>query len=344
MLKFFKAIFANPRQRRDRRIERIIDLALDKTVDGTDSRLRVARAYRKRLRDSIEVAVMYVHETVEAMPPPIEMSRRTFAADPQAHAFFGSATDLQRAVSLDPTVRAFLAGPASYTGEYLYLGLATTMVKKKMFAPVLKGNAIQHDVARTVVNFTEPRLFTPTDSEETLRWQIKERVFTTLVECALARLAGIRDHKKELEKHRILLRAKLKTMKKHALGLEPLTQSKPDRVPNRAGLESTLVEIEAALSKTGASIKTLDDTLDLVNGVMAEPETHVKIVNSSIRLTRMNFVAKLEDDEPSAEIVYTDFETSDARKVAGRLITFPRSELLNVDALRKKMRSALGVY
>ena len=82
MLSLLQSIFASSHKQHDDEFERIIDLAIDMTVEGTDPRLKVIRSYKKRLRDSVEIAVKYVIEAVEAMQAPLEMSRSAFAADP----------------------------------------------------------------------------------------------------------------------------------------------------------------------------------------------------------------------------------------------------------------------
>lgn len=341
MLSLLHKIFARSVKQHDDEYERIIDLAIDMTVDGTDPRLRAVRAYKKRLRDSVEIAVKYVIEVVDAMHVPLEMSRSAFAADPQVNAFFASANELQQEISVNKQVREFIAGSVGSSDDYLYLGMAMTMAKKNVFAPVLKGEIVQQDVARTAVNFSEHRFVDPSDNEFSLRRKIKERVFMNLVQCALAELAGMKYRKQELENQRMLLRAKLRNLKHQALGLEPLTEVATHENISREKLEARLAEIERALKETSASIETLDQYLEIVSGVMADPKNHIKLDNTAIRLTRMNFAASPKDEDPGEEIIYTDFETSEPRKIAGRLIKYPRAELISEETLKDKARFVL---
>ncbi|NNC68722.1 MAG: hypothetical protein HKN83_11885 [Gammaproteobacteria bacterium] len=336
-----QTIFASSHKHADDEYERIIDLAINMTVERTDPRLKLIRSYKKRLRDSVEIAVKYVIEVVETMQTPLEMSRSAFAADAQVNAFFASANELEHEISINQSVREFVARSVGKSDDYLYLGMAMSLTKKNVFVPVLKGEIIQHDVARTAINFSEHRFVDPSDSELNLRRKIKQRVFMNLVQCALAELIKIKDRKQELESQRILLRAKLRNIIHQALGLEPLTDAITDENINREKLETELAEIERTLKETAASIETLDQYLEIISNVMANPKNHIRVENTAIRLNRMNFATSPNDEDPGEEIIYTDFESSEPKKIAGRLIKYPRAELLSEKILKDKARFVL---
>ncbi len=330
MLSLLQTIFASSHKHADDEYERIIDLAINMTVEGTDPRLKLIRSYKKRLRDSVEIAVKYVIEVVETMQTPLEMSRSAFAADAQVNAFFASANELEHEISINQSVREFVARSVGNSDDYLYLGMAMSLTE-----------IIQHDVARTAINFSEHRFVDPSDSELNLRRKIKQRVFMNLVQCALAELIKIKDRKQELESQRILLRAKLRNIKHQALGLEPLTDAITDENINREKLETELAEIERTLKETAASIETLDQYLEIISNVMANPKNHIRVENTAIRLNRMNFATSPNDEDPGEEIIYTDFESSEPKKIAGRLIKYPRAELLSEKTLKDKARFVL---
>lgn len=341
MLSLLQTIFASSHKHADDEYERIIDLAINMTVEGTDPRLKLIRSYKKRLRDSVEIAVKYVIEVVETMQTPLEMSRSAFAADAQVNAFFASANELEHEISINQSVREFVARSVGSSDDYLYLGLAMSLTKKNVFVPVLKGEIIQHEVARTAINFSGHRFVDPSDSELNLRRKIKQRVFMNLVQCALAELIKIKYRKQELESQRILLRAKLRNIKHQALGLEPLTDAITDENISREKLETELAEIERTLKETAASIETLDQYLEIISNVMANPKNHIRVENTAIRLNRMNFATSPNDEDPGEEIIYTDFESSEPKKIAGRLIKYPRAELLSEKTLKDKARFVL---
>lgn len=327
MLELLRKIFASPQQSQDRERDKIIDLAIDLTITGTDPRLRSLRAYKKRLRAAIEVAVAYVDKVVEEMPPPIELSANAFAINPQINAYFASAQELRDEISNNQQLRTFARQLVETKDDYIYLGLAMEMAQKKIFVPALVGEVVQREVARTAVNFSGHRYVDPSSSEQKLRRKIKERVFMTLVECALEELTQTKQQKLVLQQQRSILRAKLAQLKCHALGLEPFTQSIKHIEIDYEKLETRLAETEESLEKITASVTTLDEYLELVKVVMANPTNYINVENTSLRLTRMNLLASKIDEDPGEEIIYTYFTSSSGKKVVGRLIKLPRIEL-----------------
>ena len=327
MLELLRKIFASPQQSQDRERDKIIDLAIDLTITGTDPRLRSLRAYKKRLRAAIEVAVAYVDKVVEEMPPPIELSANAFAINPQINAYFASAQELRDEISNNQQLRTFARQLVETKDDYIYLGLAMEMAQKKIFVPALVGEVVQREVARTAVNFSGHRYVDPSSSEQKLRRKIKERVFMTLVECALEELTQTKQQKLVLQQQRSILRAKLAQLKCHALGLEPFTQSIKHIEIDYEKLETRLAETEESLEKITASVTTLDEYLELVKVVMANPTNYINVENTSLRLTRMNLLASKRDEDPGEEIIYTYFTSSSGKKVVGRLIKLPRIEL-----------------
>ena len=91
-------------------------------------------------------------------------------------------------------------------------------------------------------------------------------------------------------------------------------------------LNSELSEIEANLKHISTNIVTLDQYIDVINEVMENPSNYLKAENSSIRMTRMNFTATVNDEDPGEEIVFTDFQANQ-NKVIGRLVKISRNEL-----------------
>ena len=328
ILELLQHIFDSPHQQEDREREKIIDLAIDLTITGTDPRLRLLRAYKKRLRDAIQVAIAYVDNVIDAMPVPIELSPKAFAINPQIKAYFASAQEFQNELSNDQQVQTIARQLIDAQDEFVYIGLAMEIAKKTVFVPSLQGELIQREVARTAVNFSEHRYVDPCHSEQSLRRKIKERVFMTLVQCALEELSQIQQQKTELQQQRSIMRAKLAQIKSHALGLESFTHPVEHESLDYEKLEAKLTETEEKLKKISASIATLDEYLEIINGVMANPKDYVKVENTSVRITRMNLIAATTDEDSGDEIIYTRFESSVGKKAVGRLIKYPRMQLL----------------
>jgi len=61
----------------------IVDMAIERAVDGTDARLRLLSGYRKRLRPAVLQAIDQVVATVAAIPAAVPVDRRAHHAEPR---------------------------------------------------------------------------------------------------------------------------------------------------------------------------------------------------------------------------------------------------------------------
>ena len=93
-------------------------------------------------------------------------------------------------------------------------------------------------------------------------------------------------------------------------------------------LKEKLDEIENKLKESVTNIATLDQFLEIIGSVMADPEAYIRVENSSIQLTRMNLISSLKDEDPGEEIIYTTFKRNDEKDAIGRLLKVPYTELL----------------
>ena len=323
MLSILKAIFDIPGTREtDSQFEALIEAAVEKAVDGTDPRLRLIDGYTRKMQRAVTEAVHYVDNVAAVFAPPLKLSRRAFATDPQVHALFGSADDLPRIMAESREVRDFLTTTDDRPTSPIYAGLRMSRTEKTVLAPEIQGNTLHADVVRTIVNFSDHALVIPAASETELLRDLKERIYIALVECALARLTSIKGHRAELEKQRSLLRMKLKTLRARGLGMEAFTDRPRAERDSVESIERRLLETEQELKETVASLATLNEYLDQINDVLSHPAEHVKLSPASTRLTRMGFKTTANASDPGDEIFYTEIEVGGSERFAGRLVEF----------------------
>ena len=65
-------------------------------------------AATRQLRESVETAVGHVIGIVDALPEPVEISRRSFGFDPRLRAFFASFNHMQEKIGASKTVETYL--------------------------------------------------------------------------------------------------------------------------------------------------------------------------------------------------------------------------------------------
>jgi hypothetical protein len=319
----------------------IIEAATEKAVDSTDPRLRAMYGYKQKLREPVTHAVHFVHELGERFSDPVEISRESFASDPRPRAFFSSPERLQQTFSTSPEVQAFLAEPGHRTLDRLYAALAMQLSERDVLVPALKGDRVQHEVKRTRASFDEHRVVLPAVDEKRLRRQLKERAFTTLVQCALERMTERSEQKQGLEKQRGLLRAKLRALRSGRGGLDGLsgTSAPPS---DTASLERLLAYTERELGECVASDDVLEANLRDLCDTLSQPEGLITLTQVSRRLTRMGYVVDEEDEEASEVVEFDQIGIRGRPDVCGVLACYPVDELKPGEFYTDKMRRALG--
>jgi hypothetical protein len=335
-----RAIFGASTRTRGDPWARIIEAAIDKAVDGTDPRLRALYGYKSKLRKPVTRAVHFANELGERFPPPVELGRARFATDPRALAFFSSVERLQEVISTSVDVQAFVQVPGNRTLDRLHAVLAMTRSERTVLAPALRGDRIRQEVERTLVSFDGHRVVLPSRDEAGLRRQIKERAFTTLVECALERMAGRRERKKALEAQRALLRAKLRAIKSSRSGLDSLSGPASSRARS-AAFERKLNETERALRDSAASSDSLERNLADLCTTLERPGDFISLQAISLRLTRMNYLLRDGDAEPGDAVEFMQVDIPGRASVCGVLVCYPIPEIRPGRFYSDRMRRAL---
>jgi hypothetical protein len=268
MFRFLSSVFAAKREQGSGPDKELIERAIERVVDGTNVRIRGLGNYRRRLRESVEKAVVHVIDMVDAFHPPAEISRRAYGTDPRLRAFFVSASHLQGVIGDSRGIRDFLHDAAGPLPDEIFGLLAMKWKEKNVLGIELRNDMLQRDVPQVTVSFFDHRYLGPTGSEMDTRHEVKIRIFDYLVEQALQRMVAARSRRVELEQQRRLLRRKLDAMRAGHWGLQPMLGETETTNADHAALESEIGAIEAQLLElhTGpgalqACCKDIDETL-----------------------------------------------------------------------------------
>lgn len=303
--------------------------AIERVVDGTDPRLRMARQYRKKLWTAVERTIEYVIELVDALPPAVEIGRHGFTADPRLRAFFASPRHLQETLSFGPDLHHYRQRINSALPTDLYAVLRMERVEKTVLGVALEGNMIRRDVPQTIVNFHQHRLAFLAGSETKTRREIKKRAFDYLIETALERLVSVRSQKQQLEQQqRQLLQKKTKLLKGANVALEPLLDPQVSALSNPVAIDRRLREIEADLIRIRADSATIDDHLAKVVATLREPEQHLRLNRVSLTLDHMNIKVSQGSSRNANTLDLEEVLLGKDRRIITLLIRFPSDEIL----------------
>jgi len=267
--------------------EDLIRAAIERVIDGTEPRLRAASHYRKRLREPVTRSVEHVIALVDSMPAPVEISRKRFATDPHLRAFFVSDDHLQEVVSYSEDLQKYIQTASTSPMGTIHCLLTLDRSQKGVLGMALRGNAVSHDVAQIVVNFSNHRLVGFAEDEAEMRWELKKRAFDHLIETALLNLTATRDQSQALAGQRRLLQRKLAAMQSGNWGMESLLKPASPAAAEPATIERQLAGIEAELAELETDTATLEGQLGNIAATLSEPEACLQLERISLTLDSM---------------------------------------------------------
>ncbi len=325
MLSLARLIFGSSESTASPR-DRLIDAAIEKAVDVSDPRLRALSGYQKQLRDATKIAVDFVMDVVDTLPPIVEVTPKAFGSDPQVRAFFGSSNQIAEVFSDTPEVQELAARPRDEKETHFYAALRMELTEKRVLGSQLRGDKVQHDVLRTILNFGDHAVLSPSISEPELRKAVKERVFVGLIEQALLRMASAESRSHDLKEQRALLKTKLNTLRARGFGLTPSVSALETATETIEEVEQRLKTLEDKLEAIPRTGGTLEENLEALEDVLSHPGRHVEITQETERLTRMGFKCTGETVDQGDDITYTQVKLED-NTLAAVLVAYPYDQL-----------------
>lgn len=326
MLKLFQSIFGRD-EAQGRYPEALVDMAIDRAVDGTDPRIRALPGYRKRLRAPVIHAADHVIALVDSLPAPVSATRKDFAGDPRLPALFASAEHLREVFAGDAALGEFRDRHPG--GERVIALLLAERHEKNVLGMELDGELLKREVAQVAVNFRSHRLVDADTDEAEMRRQLKRRAFDHLLSLALARITEVQGERAGLNRQRDLLRRKLSALQHGGFNFDAAGGERPDP----AGLQAELDDIEAQLAALGVDDRALSAHLDIVAGLLAEAERQFWGEELVLHLDRMN-IRRDAQDASARELRFQELHNARGRHLVMLLITVDPGELpQRVDAV-----------
>lgn len=320
MLKLFQSFFGRG-ETAGRYPESLIETAIERAVDGTDTRLRLLPGYRKRLREPVIHAIDHVVALVDAIPAPLDACRDDFNADPRLPALFVSAAQMLELLGHDRAMDACLQAAAG-GAERLTALLMAERTEKNVLGMELAGEQLRRDVAQLTIGFRNHRLVDVTDNETETRRLLKRRAFDHLLSLALARIAETRAERTDLARQRDVLRHKLTTLERNGWSFTE-TEAEP---PEPATLQTELDDIENQLQSLGADADVLGNHLDIVADLLGQAEQQLRIETIGMRLDSMN-IQRDARDASARDIVLHEIHNARGRSIVLLLISVKPGEL-----------------
>lgn len=319
-MKLFQSIFG--RETRGRYPESLIDLATERAVDGTDSRLRLLPGYRKRLREPVIKAIDHVVALVDAIQEPLPADAREHGVEPRLAAVFSSAGDMLDRFGRDPALSAFLASAEGRGAGRVTALLLAERVERTILGMELVGDQVRRDVPQIAVSFAGHRLLDPHPSEAETRRQLKRRAFDHLLTLALTRIAEARVERADLTRQRDLLRRKLNALERGGWSFEPVAGG----VPDPATLLAELDAIGAQLNELGVDRGVLVAHLGIVVDILGEAPRQLWAAPITLCLDAMN-IQRDARDPSGRSIEFLELHNARDRRVVVLPLSIAPGEL-----------------
>ncbi len=294
MLKFFSSLFAPSETTTTDLDEALVNLAIERAVDGTDVRLRAVRDYKKRLREPVISAVEHIIAMTDDIPAATELSPEAYSDDPRLRTFFASPQRISEVAGSFPSIRKLRRAGAKPLPDNLYGLLSMEWSERNVLGMDTVGSQVRRGVAQVVVNFSNYRFLCPSATEEESRRAIRQRVYDYVLTEALTRIVDMREQRTQLKR-------KLEVLNAGQWGLESMFSPEESESSNEAALELEVEALDKELEKLGGDTGSLDVALDLVSDSLMNVETSLSLQPLELSLDYRGVKAT----DPSAKGVHT---------------------------------------
>jgi hypothetical protein len=299
--------------------DRLVGLATDRLLDGTEPRLRAASGCRRVLREPVTRAVEHVIALVESLPAPVELGAAQYAENPCLRAFFVSIAHLQETLSYCNDMQKFLRNPPPLAAGHIFGLLTGTRSEKGVLGMALEGDAVKRDVAQVVVNFGDYRLIGLAPDAEEMQRELKKRAFDHLIQCALQALTTARDTAERLTNRHRLLQRKLSALDSAGLGVGGFSSTAAAAAAaadSPEAIAANLAAIERELAELPADTATLEGQLATVAEALAQPEQLLRLERTSLTLDPMGVRLEGAAAAGVAPLELTELVSHERRRVA----------------------------
>jgi hypothetical protein len=322
MFKLLQSIFGGEKQ--GEYPEALVNMAIERAVDGTDPSIRAVSGYKKKLRPAVVRAIDHVVAMVDALPPPMPVHFASTAGERPLKGYFISAREMLEVFRGDRALAEFMKQGGGSPGAIALLAMEKQ--EKVTFGAALSGDVVIHDVPMVTVSFDAHRLMDPTANEQETRRCLKRRAFDHLLSLALRQLVLAKDERKDLERHRTLLQAKLNLLQREGWGFDAAAAKS-----NMAEAEERLGQLEAQLQELGGEYGENEAYLHIVADVLANPEQYFLSTSETLFVNQVG-VKQSGAASDVHELSFTELYNIEGRRLVAMLVALDAEELRRLSA------------
>lgn len=171
--------------------------AIERAVQTVDPLLKTVSGYERKLAPAVSHALAYCEELAGNVPGPVDVSSRTFSADPLVHALFAAPGDIGDMLGKSRELREFLVDPAHCDGDDFFALLGMRQREKAVSGMALQGEMLRVDVPQRLLYFADHTLGELGGDAETTRQRLKTAAFDGLAQGFAERVAALRKERED---------------------------------------------------------------------------------------------------------------------------------------------------
>ena len=318
----------------------MLDRALERVIDGTDSRIRLVPNYKRKLFRSILVALEYADRLVGKIPHTIDLDSSRYLDDPYIRALFPTIDSLRNVCHQSSELRDFFSDIEHLdTPEGMVL-LCMQKHEETVFGMELKGEHVVRDICQQRITFDDHHLYSPAEDEDEARLGLKCCIFEGLVNNALANISRLRKRRLELETQQQMLNGRLRSQSRIDMSspnFHRLVREHSDLKQKQEQLKT----IEKELEEIG--YLTPENCLKQVRDTLNHPEAFIRVKNFSFRLDRGNIVrSKQETAFKSRKLQFSEVRIKGERPRVVTLARINRRDVENPTGVGARFADAPG--
>lgn len=289
---------------------------LEAAIEIADSRIRLASSYRPKALPAIEHAMAYSHELVAAIPGPVELAPQQYHSEPLLRAIFHSPEQI---TEVQQRLLAEKSRLSELSREMVAL-LTMSREIKTTFGQQQHGQMVMRDVAMQTVDFHDLLLVAPSQSVESTRTLLREKVMEILATTVMTTIAELREELTELRERRTHLHSMKWILRGKSHALSQLAP--PDHATRKkiTEVDKQLQATEKAIAEKQAHIGEPEKSLDHFISIMMQPAASLSIRELSLTLNWMNAIVDNEDQDDVHTISLAEFAAGGELQRQGILV------------------------
>lgn len=321
MLRLFQSLFGAEPLTQGRYPDAAVREGLDLALTATDARISTLPDYEDKLRPAVLNALDRVVALVDALPPPIDLTRANYSTEPRLGAFFASLSHMQQVIREDAVLADYLAGPEGRGAGEAYALLMTRRSERNVLGMELQGEVMRREVAQVAVSFDDHQLLGPAQSIEASRQNLYRRTYNTMLEQALERIANINAERSDLKRQRELLQRKLTALEAGSWGLEGDNRTQTSVVE----VEGQIAEFDQQIQGMGADSGVLEVHLDILCEILNNAEKQLWFEPVHLITDRMG-IKRDAAGENNIELHLQELKGVRGRTAIAQMVRIPRDE------------------